>query len=63
MNFVGIVTIKNLSTYADHAAIARVARLLAGDEYRATHDGIGNQVISIARSKSCFIVTDMEDAK
>lgn len=59
----GIITIKNLSTYTDHAAIARVARLLAGDEYRATHDSLGKQVISIARSKSCFIVTDMEDVK
>ena len=54
------ITVKNLSTYADHAALARVARLMAGDEYYATHDGNGKEVVRITRRGNVYTVTDKE---
>lgn len=56
----GTITIKNLSTYADHAALARVARLMAGDEYYATHDGAGKEVVRSTCKSNVYTVIDKE---
>jgi len=53
------ITIKNLSTFADYSAVARVARLMAGNKYYATHDEDGNEVIRITRSGNTYTVLDM----
>ncbi len=54
------ISIKNLSTFADCSAVARVARLMSGNEYYATHDERGNEVIRITRSGNTYTVLDME---
>lgn len=54
------ISIKNLSTFADYSAVARVARLMSGNEYYATHDESGNEVIRIVRSGNTYTVLDME---
>lgn len=54
------ITIKNLSTYADYAAVARVARLMAGDEYYATHNDRGKEVIRIKKNRNTYTVLDKE---
>lgn len=54
------ITIKNLSTYTDYSAIARVARLLAGDDYYATHDEHGNEVVRIVKCNNTYTVTDKD---
>lgn len=56
----GSITVKNLSTLADHAALARVARLLAGDEYYAIHDSSGKEVVKITRRGDTYTVNDKE---
>jgi len=53
------ITVKNLSTFADYSAVARVARLMSGNEYYATHDEHGNEVIRITRSGNTYTVLDM----
>ena len=55
-----ILTVKNLSTFADHAAVARVAHLIGGDEYYATHDESGNVVVEITKRGNVYTVTDKE---
>ena len=45
------VTVKNLSTFTDHAALMRVALLMSGDEYCATHDDAGMEVVAIKADK------------
>lgn len=54
------MTIKNLSTFADYSAVARVARLMSGDEYYATHDERGNETVRITRSGNTYTVLDKE---
>jgi len=54
------VTIKNLSTFADYSAVARVARFMSGNAYYATHDENGNEVVRITRSGNTYTVLDME---
>lgn len=55
------ITIKNLSTFTDFAAVGRVSRLLAGDEYYATHDERGNEVVKITRRGNVYTVVDREE--
>ena len=57
------ITIKNLSTFANYAAIDRVARLMAGDEYYATHDDNGNEVVCITKNGNTYTVFDKEESK
>lgn len=54
------ITIKNLSTYADSSAVSRVALLLAGANYRATHDSLGNEVVRIVHRGNTYTVVDNE---
>ena len=56
------ITVKNLSTFADYSAVARVARLMSGDEYYATHE-LGIEVVRITRSGNTYTVLnkDKED--
>lgn len=54
------ITVKNLSTFADHSALARVARLMAGDEYYATHDERGKEVVRITKRGNTYTVVDKE---
>lgn len=55
------ITIKNLSTFTDYAAVARVALFMAGDEYSATHDEDGNEVVCrITRNRNTYTVLDKE---
>lgn len=58
------ITIKNLSTFTDYSAVARVAQLIAGDEYAATHDDSGREVARIkisGISKNIYTVYDKEE--
>lgn len=55
------ITVKNLSTFADHAALARVARFMAGYEYSATHDGTGEVVVKITCNGNIYTVYDKEE--
>ncbi len=57
------ITVKNLSTFADYSAVARVARLMAGDEYYATHDERGNEEVRITRNGNSYTVLDKEIAQ
>lgn len=52
------ITIKNLSTFADYSAVARAARLMAGNGYYATHDKDGNEVVRITRKGNTYTVLD-----
>lgn len=54
------ITIKNLSTFTDYAAVGRVAQLLAGDESRARCDEYSQEVVIITRRGNAFTVTDKE---
>lgn len=54
------ITIKNLSTYSDYSAVARVAQFMTGDAYYATHDDNGNEVVRIIKRGNTFTVTDKE---
>ncbi|WP_312938860.1 hypothetical protein [Oscillibacter sp.] len=54
------VTIRNLSSFADFSAIARVAFLISGDEYCATHDDRGNEAVRISRKGNTYTVLDKE---
>lgn len=55
----GTFTIINNSTFADYSALMRVGRLLAGDEYYATHDEQGKLVVNIKRQASnTYVITD-----
>lgn len=54
----GTITIKNLSTYTDYAALARVSRFMAGDEYYAIHDEHGKKVVKITKCGNTYTVTD-----
>lgn len=56
----GTITVKNLSTFADYAALMRVARLMAGDEYYAVHDEKGNKVVKITHKGNVYAITDFE---
>ena len=58
----GIIVIKNLSTFCDCAAVARVARLMAGDEYYATHDEHSKEVVQITKRGNTYTVVDKEEA-
>lgn len=55
------VTIKNFSVLADYAAVARVARLMAGDEYYAVHDSAGKEVVRITHRGDTYTVVDKGD--
>lgn len=52
------ITIKNLSTLSDFAAIGRVAYLMAGDDYGATHDSQGEECVTITCKGNTFTVLD-----
>lgn len=54
------IIIKNLSTLLDCAAVARVARFMAGDIYEATHDQRGREVNLIVQKENTYTVTDKE---
>lgn len=54
------ITIKNQSTLFDCAAVARVARLMAGDVYEATHNKAGQEINKIVRRGNTYTVTDKE---
>lgn len=54
------ITIKNLSTFIDSAALVRVAHFLAGDEYAAVHDANGGKAVKINRRRNTFTVTDVD---
>lgn len=54
------ITVKNLSTFYDCAAVARVARFMAGDIYDATHNKDGEEVVKIVRRGNTYTVTDYE---
>lgn len=56
----GNITVKNLSSFANYAALARVARLMAGDEYYATHDSSGKEVVRITCKGNVYTVCDKE---
>lgn len=53
------ITVKNLSTFTDSAALSRVAQLIDGDKYYATHDCSGKQVVNIKRKGNVYTVTDI----
>lgn len=55
------ITIKNLSTYTDHSAVARVALYMAGDLYNATRRKSGEEVVKIVKHGNTYTVTDKED--
>lgn len=54
------ITVKNLSTLTEYAAMARVVYLMAGDEYYATHDERGNEIVKITKRGNTYTVTDKE---
>lgn len=54
------ITVKNLSTLMDFAAVGRVAHLMSGDEYAATHDGDGKERVSITKRGSVYTVLDKD---
>lgn len=57
----GVIKIINNSTLADYAAIMRVGRLLAGDEYYAIHDEHGKVAVCIKKTKkNTYLITDVE---
>ena len=55
------IIIKNLSTFTDYAAVGRVARLLAGDNYYASHDEHGNEVARIVGKGNEYTVLDKKE--
>ncbi len=55
----GTIKIINNSVLADYAAIMRIGRFLAGDEYYALHDDYGKVIVSIKKLESnTYVVTD-----
>ena len=48
----GTFKIVNNSTLTDYSAIMRVGRLMAGDEYYATHSESGEVVVIIKKSST-----------
>ena len=57
----GTITIVNNSTFNDYSAVMRVGRLLAGDEYYATHDEQGKLVANIKKQKdNTYFITDVD---
>lgn len=55
------ITVKNLSTFIDSAALVRVAHLVAGDEYNAIHNSAGIKIVNISRKGNVYTVTDKEE--
>lgn len=55
------ITIKNLSTFMDYTAVARVALFMTGDKYCATHDEDGNEVVRITHCGNTYTVLDKEE--
>lgn len=56
----GTIKIINNSTLTDYAAVVRVGRLLAGDDYGATYDGQGQKIVNIRKGGNTYIVSDVE---
>lgn len=57
----GTITIVNNSTLTDYSAVMRVGRLLAGDEYYATHDEQGKTVVNIKQQKeNTYLIIDVD---
>lgn len=55
------ITITNNSTFTDYSAVMRIGRLLAGDEYYATHDEKGSTVVNIKKLKhNTYLITDVD---
>lgn len=54
------ITIKNLSSYRDHSAVSRVARFIANDEYHATRNKYGKEIIKIIKHGNTYTVIDKE---
>jgi len=54
------ITVKNLSTLTDYAALGRVAFLMAGDEYSAVHDSVGKERVSITHKGNAYTVLDLD---
>ena len=57
----GNIQIKNQSTIADYAALMRISRFLAGDEYYAFYNEGGNKVIEIIKENNWYIVNDINN--
>jgi len=56
----GTVKIINNSTLTDYAAVMRIGRFMAGDEYYSVHDERGNKIVNIEKTNKAYIVTDIE---
>lgn len=57
----GTVKIVNNSTFTDYSAVMRVGRLMAGDEYYATHSEKGETIVNIKKAYgNTYIVTDIQ---
>ncbi len=54
------ITIKNLSTLTDAAAVGRVAFQMAGDEAQATRDANGKRIVKITKRGNAYTVADKE---
>lgn len=54
----GTITVKNLSSYNDSAALIRVGAFIAGRYDIAVNDTNGCQVIDIKYSNDVYTVTD-----
>ncbi len=56
----GTIKIINNSTLTDYAAVMRVGRLLAGDEYYAIRDENGVIIVKINKQRgNSYIVSDV----
>lgn len=57
----GTIIIVNNSTFTDYSAVMRIGRLLAGDEYNATHDEQGKLVANIKKQKdNTYLIADVD---
>lgn len=60
IKIMGTIKIINLSTLNDCAAVILLGKYMEGDEYHATHNQEGLQVVDIKRKgKNTFLITDV----
>jgi hypothetical protein len=60
IKIMGTIKIINLSTLTDCAAVVLVGKYMAGDEYQATHNEDGSQVVNIKKQRyNTYLITDV----